>query len=231
MSVVSGPDVVAPVSWTTVLRALIEQARRRARRRRALVLFVVAIVAAVLVFLARDDALLGSARAADTKVIPVKWIETQKFANDRGVVRLHVRKLEFTGTTWKASVGLTNLSKRRIEVNRRQRIYQDTGRPVVGGGFPGASPVTYVAAPGIWWDRYEAGTTFTHVARVTSIRPRYAATLAPRKTWFGVFTGTTACLPKDRLLRIGFGVACFCPDEVDHMGLLSTNHQFKLPRR
>ena len=124
-----------------------------------------------------------------------------------------------------------NNSKERIQLKTRQPIFQDTGRPDVGVRLPGAIPVTYVAAPGIWWDSYESGTTFTHVARATSIRPRYPGTLAPRKSWFGVFTGTTTRLPKGRLLRVGYGVACFCPELIDHIGLLSTNYQFKLPRR
>src|SRR5215208_3091546 len=128
MSVLTDSRGVRRPSWV-VVRALIEEARRRARRRRMIVLLVAAVAVAALLLLARDNALLGSATAANGAVIPLKWVETQTFANDAGVVRLYVRRLTFTGTTWKVSVGLTNLSKRRIELKRTQRIFQDSGRP------------------------------------------------------------------------------------------------------
>ncbi len=70
------------------------------------------------------------------------------------------------------------------------------------------------------------------------MRPAYPSTLAPRKSWFGTFSGLTRKLPRDRLLRIGFGILDYAtPSAFDLEGrplrreiVLSTTHQLKLPR-
>ena len=105
-------------------------------------------------------------------------------------------------------------------------------------------PFTYWAGPGVWWSQYVrggswwpgSGTILTHSARAT-VRPQYPSRLGPGKSWFGTFSGSLAKVPKDRLLRIGFGTLVlpsnvrlntgYLPREV----ALSTTHQFRLPKR
>jgi hypothetical protein len=78
----------------------------------------------------------------------------------------------------------------------------------------------------------------THSEKATKIAPSLPNALAAGKSWFGTFAGTTAKLPKDRLLRIGFGTIEYGPTvSLDPQGrpigrelVLSTTHQFKLPR-
>ena len=179
-------------------------------------------------------AVAGAARA-DGAVIKTNWSERLDYANMPGFVRLYVRKLVVTRASWKAWVGVTNNSQMTVHLTARLE------RP-----NPGA-PFAYWAGPGIWWSTYlagsawwpGAGTVLTHSIRGTA-SPRYPTTLRPRKSWFGTFSGQTAKLPRDRLLRVGFGILDYPQPGpvVDINGrpfrrevVLSTTHQFKLPRR
>jgi hypothetical protein len=185
-------------------------------------------------------ALAASATKAEATVKPVvvktNWNEifTFRYRTQRGEMRLYVRKLEFTPSTWKAWVGLTNRSEVAVKITSSYQ-YSNPLKPFV-----------YWSGPGIWWATLErnsswypgGGTVLTHSARATSVRPAYPASLATRKSWFGTFTGSLAKVPKDRLLRIGFGTLVTPGDgSVDLEGKplmhdlpCSTTHQFRLPR-
>jgi hypothetical protein len=240
MSVPASSDLAHRPS-AEVLRALIEQARRRARRRRVLILLVLTAVAAVLLFLARDGPATGSAQAASQTVIRTNWNERVDFqyrnGAAKGFLRLYVRTIEVTRTSWKATVGVTNASGTAVQF-------------AAARDQPDADlPHTYWAGPGIWWSEYVSGGTrirpgsglaLTHSQRTTLVRPAFPTRLAARKSWFGTFSGSLAKVPKDRLLRIGFGLFLApgrfeCSDRgtacVPGWDPLSTTHQFRLPRR
>jgi hypothetical protein len=177
-------------------------------------------------------ALAGAANAGGA-VIKTNWSERVDYANGEGFMRLYVRRLEVTRSTWKAAVGLRNSSKIPVQ------LVSELERPNPN------LPFTYWAGPGIWWSSYVSGATWwpgagsvlTHSVRSAPTRPAYPNRLAAGKSWFGTFSGPVAKLPKDRLLRIGFGKillpgnvregTAFPPRTVS----LSTTHQFKLPRR
>lgn len=239
MSVVGGSELLArrPVA---VLRALIEQARRRARRRRTVALLVVTAVAVALLLLTHDTPVAGSAGSAKPTVLKTNWSERVDFryANGRrsGFLRLYVRRIELTRTMWKAAVGITNASTIAVAFT-------------TGLDRPDPNlPYTYTATPGIWWSQYVSGGTFvpgagtvlTHSKPATLVRPAYPRRLGARKSWFGTFSGSLAKVPKDRLLRIGYGLF-LDPGTFECTGMgtgctnrrvaLSTTHQFKLPRR
>jgi hypothetical protein len=103
----------------------------------------------------------------------------------------------------------------------------------------------YWAGPGLWWATRIPGASWwpggsvsvTHSAKA-DVAPAYVSSLAPKKSWFGIFKGTTERLPKDRLLSVGFGILQFGVVAVDPQGKpirhempISTNHQFRLPKR
>lgn len=77
-----------------------------------------------------------------------------------------------------------------------------------------------------WAERTElsSGGTYT-----TSVWPSLPHTLGAGKSWFATIEGPTAKLPRDRLLRIGFGYLVRTDGQYNTE--LSTTHQFKLPRR
>jgi hypothetical protein len=169
-------------------------------------------------------AALALAPAARATVLPTNWIETQPYSGVSGSLRVSVRKIEVTKTTWNAWVGLSNRSSFRVKVTQ-----------VMTRGAGEGLPLVFFAGPGIWWQTYEkgswwpgAGRSVTHSAKATSVTPSYPSTLAPRATWFGTFSGALTKVPKDRLLRIGFG--SFEPAG-GRVSLVSTTHQFRLPRR
>jgi hypothetical protein len=89
-----------------------------------------------------------------------------------------------------------------------------------------------VHGPGIWFQGPIApGATISAPRHIdaTSVRPPLPHTLGAGKAWFATIAGPTAKLPRDRLLRIGFGFL-IRPDG-QYNTELSTTHQFKLPRR
>jgi hypothetical protein len=170
--------------------------------------------------------------AASAVVIKTNWNELQAFADGTGGVRIYVRKIEFRGATWKAWVGLTNRSSKRITLLSREERQGNT-------------PYMYWAGPGLWWATRIPGASWwpggsvsvTHSAKA-AVAPTYVSSLAPKKSWFGTFKGTTERLPKDRLLSVGFGILQFGVVAVDPQGKpirhempISTNHQFRLPKR
>ena len=177
---------------------------------------------------------LAGATAAEANVIETRWSERLDYANRGGFVRIYVNKIQITRTSWKAWAGLTNNSAMTIRLSARLE------RPAP------ALPFTYWAAPGVWWSTYErqtngferTGTVLTHAVR-GQVKPAYPTSLGPRKSWFGTFAGPSAKLPRDRLLRIGFGILDYPqPGVFDLQGRplrrevpLSTTHQFTLPRR
>jgi len=182
-------------------------------------------------------ALVGAVKA-DAVVIQTKWNERVDFKhkNGTGFLRLYVRSIEVTRTSWKAAVGVTNGSG--IELRFASGLDQPDPN----------LPFTYWASPGIWWSQYVkggtwqpgAGSSITRSARARGVRPAFPTRLAPRKSWFGTFSGAPASVHKNRLLRIGFGLfldpALYeCADLgtgcVHKRVPLSTTHQFRLPTR
>jgi len=166
------------------------------------------------------------APAADAAVLKTNWNELQTFSDTSGGVRVYVRKIAITPGTWKAWVGITNASAKRVTI--AAHVSQ-------GANDGGTDPFVFYAGPGIWWQTYKSGTSWwpgsgtsvTHAARADRIAPAVPSALAARRSWFGTFTGSTAKLPKGRLLRIGFGI--FRPTGGSEL-LVSTTHQFKLPK-
>ena len=185
------------------------------------------------IVLAAAAAVFAAGASAEAAVIPSKWSERVDYSSGEGFMRLYVRKIVVTKSTWKASVGLRNSSKIAI------RLTSSLDRPNPN------LPFTYWASPGVWWSQYVkggswwpgSGTVLTRSARATAVRPAYPTRLGPGKSWFGTFSGTLAKVPKDRLLRIGFGKLVLpgnvrvgtevLPREVS----LSTTHQFRLPKQ
>ena len=185
----------------------------------------------LLPILAAAAAFAGAAQV-EGAVIKTNWSERVDYANGKGFLRLYVRRLEVTRSSWKASVGLRNSSTIAIQL----KAAPERPNPDL--------PFTYWAGPGIWWSQYVegghwwpgSGTVLTRSARAAQVRPKYPTRLAPGKSWFGTFSGTLAKVPKDRLLRIGFGKLVlpgnvrvgtgFPPREL----AVSTTHQFRLPK-
>ena len=172
------------------------------------------------------------APVAPAVVIKTNWNELQTYGNGTRSVRLYVRQIEVRAGTWKAWVGVTNRSTQKIGLVAREE------RQLNG-------PYSYWAGPGLWWAARVPGGSWWPDASATitrsvkaEIRPAYVTSLAPKKSWFGTFSGTTARLPKDRLLRVGFGLIQIPGTSVDLQGNplkhevpLSTTHQFRLPKR
>jgi hypothetical protein len=170
--------------------------------------------------------------AASAVVLKTNWNELQTFSNGKGGVRLYVRKIEIRSRTWKAWVGLTNRSAKKISLVAREERQAN-------------GPFSFWAGPGLWWAKRVPGGSWwpdasTLITRSTKavVKPAYTTSLAPRKSWFGTFSGTTDKVPKDRLLRVGFGILQLESTGFDLQGNpvrhevpLSTTHQFRLPKR
>jgi hypothetical protein len=174
-----------------------------------------------------------------TVTIKTNWAESFQYraANGNVELGLFVRKIEFRTNGWTAWVGLTNRS--RVTVKITAAVQRPNPR----------TPFGYWAGPGIWWttfvpsdkSRPGSSTTFTHSARAFIVRPAFPKVLLPHKSWYGTFTGSLTKVPKDRLLRIGFGtIELPSNTAVIHQGRLvmvprmiaiSTSHQFKVPRK
>ena len=174
--------------------------------------------------------MLVPATNAGAAMIETNWTERVDYPSAKGFLRVYVRKIQLTRSTWTAYVGLTNASKLAIRMH-------------TGLDRPSRLPFTYWAGPGIWWSSRVsggtawpgAGTVLTHAARATAVRPRYVSSLGAGKSWFGTFSGPLTKVPKDRLLRIGFGTfeVQLGRSMADRYlsAPVSTTHQFKLPRR
>jgi len=188
----------------------------------------------LLIALAAAGALaLAAATTAGGTTIETNWSERIDYSNGEGFMRLYVRRIELTQSTWKAAVGLRNSSNISVQLTAALER-------------PNANlPFTYWGGPGVWWSQYVrggtwwpgAGTVLTRSERARFVRPAYPKRLAPGKSWFGTFSGALGKVPKDKLLRIGFGKVVLPGNVrvgtglVPRTLLLSTTHQFKLPRR
>ena len=160
---------------------------------------------------------LATTPAASGVVLKTNWVERTALSSG-GTYTMYVRKIEITKTTWRVWVGLAN----------------GTGRPMlVQYGLVKQGPRTLlVHGPGIWFRGPMAPGATISVARhvdATSVRPPLPHTLAAGKAWFATISGPTAKLPRDRLMRIGFGFLVK-PDS-QYNTELSTTHQFRFPRR
>lgn len=167
------------------------------------------------------------AQPAGAVVLKTNWVEKQSLTTGKGSIKLIVRWIEVRGGTWRASVGMTNKSSVKLALYARE---------MRSGGSSGNDPYSFYAGPGMWWQTYEpgtswwpdSGTSITHCAKADGVAPKYPSSLAPGKSWYGIFSGSTAKVPKDRLLRIGFGYV-IPNDGRGATVVLSTTHQFRLP--
>jgi hypothetical protein len=160
---------------------------------------------------------LAVTAGASGVTLKMNWVERTTLSTG-GTYTMYVRKIEITKTTWRAWVGLANR----------------TGRPMqIQYGLVHQGPRTVlVHGPGIWFQGPIApGATISAPRHIdaTTVRPPLPHTLAAGRSWFATISGPTAKLPRDRLLRIGFGFLVK-PDS-QYNTELSTTHQFKLPRR
>jgi len=154
---------------------------------------------------------------ASSVVIKTKWIEKSP-ASWGGSYTLYVREIRVTKTTWRARVGIVNRTAETMNI--RYGPEREGARTILRHG------------PGIWFSGPAApGSTVIAPRHVdaTTMRPALPHTLRRGKSWFGAIEGPTAKLPKDRLLRIGFG--WIQRGEVQYPTEISTTHQFRLPRR
>ena len=170
------------------------------------------LVAAVVI----AAATVGVAAAAAV-VIEANWVEKTQVSWG-GTYTIYVRRIEITRTTWRARVGIVNKTEQAMKI--QYGLVREGARTVLHHG------------PGIWFNGPIApGATETGPRHVdaTSVRPALPHTLRRGQAWFATIEGPTAKLPKDRLLRIGFG--WIQRGEVQYLTEISTTHQFRLPRR
>lgn len=149
-------------------------------------------------------------------VLKTNWIEKTP-ASWGGTYTIYVREIELTKTTWRARVGIVNRTSATMHIE-------------YGLKREGAR-TTLVHGPGIWF-RGEAtpGSTISAArhAAATSVRPPLPHKLRPGQSWFATIRGSSAKLPKDRLLRIGFGF--LYREGQQYSTEISTTHQFRMPK-
>ena len=165
--------------------------------------------------IAASAAVLG-VTAGSAAVIKTNWVERTPISNG-GTYTIYVRELRITRTTWRARVGLANRTGAAMKI--QYGLQREGARTILRHG------------PGIWFNGPLApGSTETGPRHIdaTSVRPALPHTLPNGKSWFGTIEGPTAKLPKDRLLRIGFG---WIDHDFAFPTEISTTHQFRLPRR
>jgi len=150
-------------------------------------------------------------------VIKTNWIEKTQ-ASWGGTYTIYVREIEITKTSFRARVGLVN--KTRAAMHIEYGLVRQGPR------------TTLVHGPGIWYQGPPVPGAALAAARhadATSVSPPLPHRLRAGQSWFATIRGSAAKLPKDRLLRIGFG---FLNREGQQYSTeISTTHQFKLPRR
>src|SRR2546426_2196585 len=128
----------------------------------------------------------ASARAV---IIKTHWVETGHTWHYPATMRFYVRRIEVTKTSWRAWVGFTNSTTQTLDVkvgHAGQRMQPD--------------PRTYSDGPGLPWTRVVGATAFSTrpivVAKEAGIvQPAYPSTIAPHKSWFGVFAGKLKGVP------------------------------------
>jgi hypothetical protein len=150
-------------------------------------------------------------------LIKTNWVEKTR-ASWGGTYTIYVRELEITKTTWRARVGIVNRTRAAMHIE-------------YGLERQGARTV-FVHGPGIWFQGPATPGSKLSVPRhadATSVRPPLPHILRVGQSWFATIRGPSAKLPKDRLLRIGFGF--LYREGQQYSTEISTTHQFKLPRR
>jgi hypothetical protein len=172
---------------------------------------LVSVAAAVCVFAGALTVTAGSAA-----VIKTNWVERTPISGG-GTYTVYVRELRITRTTWRARVGLANRTGKTMKI--QYGLLREGARTILRHG------------PGVWFNGPLApGSSATGPRHVdaTSVRPALPHTLPQGKSWFGTIEGPTTKLPRDRLLRIGFG---WIEHDFVYPTEISTTHQFRLPRR
>jgi hypothetical protein len=160
---------------------------------------------------------LAATPTASGVVMTTNWVERTALSGG-GTYTMYVRRIEITKASWRAWVGLVNKTPRAMQI--QYGLVKEGPR------------TTLVHGPGIWFQGPIAPGATTIAPRhvdAASVRPPLPHTLGAGKGWFATISGPTAKLPKDRLLRIGFGF--LVKTDGQYNTELSTTHQFKLPRR
>jgi hypothetical protein len=161
--------------------------------------------------------LLIAVPSASAVTLKTNWVERTELSSG-GTYTMYVRKIEVRKARWRAWVGLANKTPRAMQIQY--------------GLIKEGPRTTLVHGPGIWFQGPIAPGATTVAPRhvdATSVRPALPHALGAGKSWFATIEGPTAKLPRDRLLRVGFGFLVR-PDG-QYNTELSTTHQFKLPRR
>ena len=154
---------------------------------------------------------------ASSVVIKTKWVE-KNVASWGGTYTIYVREIRITRTTWRARVGIVNRTEETMNI--QYGLTRQGARTTLQHG------------PGIWFNGPVApGSAETGPRHVdaASVEPPLPHKLGRGQAWFATIQGPTTKLPKDRLLRIGFG--WIQHGEVQYPTEISTTHQFRLPRR
>jgi len=178
---------------------------RKGQMRKVALAGAAALVAAALA--------VGVAPAAAV-VIRANWVEKTP-ASWGGTYTIYVRQISLTKSTWRARVGIVNKTEETMNI-------------LYGLRKEGAR-TTLLHGPGIWFKGPAPGSTeiVARHADATSVRPPLPHTLRRGKSWFGTIEGPAAKLPKDRLLRFGFG---WIDHDFAYPTEISTTHQFRLPK-
>jgi hypothetical protein len=160
-------------------------------------------------------ALAAAVAPASAVVLKTNWIE--KTQRGDGSYTIYIRKIEITRTTWKAWVGLANKTGESMQID--YGLVKQGPRTVLQHG------------PGIWFNGpLKPGSVLSgpRHADATSVRPPLPHLLRAGQSWFAAIQGSALRLPKDRLLRIGFG---WLQHGYAYPTEISTTHQFRVPRR
>ena len=180
-------------------------------KRTAAVLCVAAVVAA------------ASAPAASPRRIATRWIETQELRGG-ATLRMRVPWVEVTPTTWRARVGVQNLSSKRIHVTT--------------GEVRGVGAFSYYGGPALLWSTYVhslfGGYALIHSLAARSVQPRLPSSLAPHGKWFATIGGGSSKLPRGRRISVCFGIFAVVGEPTTpgtEGALVSTNSAFMLPAR
>jgi len=161
--------------------------------------------------------------SAGATVIHTNWVETQQLRAG-ATLRVSVRRIEVTRTTWRARVGVTNLSSKRVRITT--------------GAVPGVGPFVYYAGPALMWPTHVSaglgGYALIHSLAARSVQPRLPSSLGPHQSWFATIGGSSAKLPRGRLISVCFGIFAVGGEPTapgTSGGVVTTTHSFKLPPR
>ena len=170
---------------------------------------------------------VAAAPASATR-IATRWTETQQLRGG-ATLRIHVQWVDVTRASWRARVGVENLSSRRIRV---------TTGPVRGVIELGSAPFSYYAGPGLLWPTHVktvvGGYSLIHSLAARSVEPRLPSSLGPHAKWFATIGGGSGKLPRGRLISVCFGIFSIVgqPTALGTQGaVVSTTHAFTRPAR